>query len=98
MNILETLQLTAEKPAVLQVKNTVKSNVLAIGLKKAQALKKHLSPIPALLIVMKGKILFEIEGNVVPLSQFDTFEIPVNVLHEVTAVEESIFIVIKEKS
>jgi quercetin dioxygenase-like cupin family protein len=54
MVITEALQLSDEKPAVLQIKNTEKSNVIAIGLKKDQVLKKHLSPIPALLVVLKG--------------------------------------------
>lgn len=97
MNILETLQLTDEKPAVLQIKNSDKSQVIVIGLKKDQVLKRHLSPIPALLVVMKGQIDFEMNGNVTSLSAFDTFEIPVNVLHEVTSVEESIFLIMKEK-
>lgn len=95
--MLETLQLSDEKPAVLTVRNTESTNILCIGLKKAQVLKRHLSPIPAYLIVLKGTINFDIDGVATRFSEMDTFEIPVNVLHEVTAIEESIFLVIKEK-
>jgi quercetin dioxygenase-like cupin family protein len=98
MTITDALQMTDEKPAVLQVKNTDKSNVIAIGLKKDQVLKKHISPIPALLVVLKGVIAFEMEGSKTELKEFSTFEIPVNVPHEVTGITESIFMVIKEKS
>ena len=98
MVITEALQLSDEKPAVLQIKNTEKSNVIAIGLKKDQVLKKHLSPIPALLVVLKGTIIFEMEGSRKELNEFSTFEIPVNVLHEVTGITDSIFMVIKEKA
>jgi quercetin dioxygenase-like cupin family protein len=98
MIITDALQMTDEKPAVLQVKNTDKSNVIAIGLKKDQVLKKHISPIPALLVVLKGAISFEMEGSRTELKEFATFEIPVNVPHEVTGITESIFMVIKEKS
>ena len=97
MNILQTLQLTDEKPAVLTVRNTESTNILCIGLKKGQVLKRHLSPIPAYLIVIKGTIDFELDGIATRFSELDTFEIPVNILHEVTAKEESIFLVIKEK-
>jgi quercetin dioxygenase-like cupin family protein len=98
MVITEALQLSDVKPAVLQIKNTEKSNVIAIGLKKDQVLKKHISPIPALLVVLKGSIIFEMEGSRTELKEFSTFEIPVNVLHEVTGITDSIFLVIKEKS
>jgi quercetin dioxygenase-like cupin family protein len=98
MVITEALQLSDEKPVVLQIKNTEKSNVVAIGLKKDQVLKKHLSPIPALLVVLKGSIIFEIEGRKTELKESSTFEIPINVMHEVTGVTDAIFIVIKEKA
>ncbi|HJW17676.1 MAG TPA: hypothetical protein VJ499_11175 [Flavisolibacter sp.] len=98
MIITDALHMTDEKPAVLQVKNTDKSNVIAIGLKKDQVLKKHISPIPALLVVLKGVIAFEMEGSKTELKELSTFEIPVNVPHEVTGITESIFLVIKEKA
>ncbi|MGE5521914.1 MAG: hypothetical protein ACM3VS_18470 [Candidatus Dadabacteria bacterium] len=97
MVITDEIKLNDEKPAVVQIKNTDKSNVIAIGLKKDQVLKKHISPIPALLVVIKGSVLFEIEGNKTTFSTFSTYEIPVNVPHEVTGLEESVFLVIKEK-
>ena len=98
MKIIEELQLTDEKPAILQITNTGKSQVIAIGLKENQVLKKHVTAIPALLVMLKGKIAFEMEQTIMQFSVFDTFNIPVNIPHEVTALEESIFLVIKEKA
>lgn len=98
MNIKEALKLTDDKPAVLQIKNTDKIQVIAIGLKKNQVLKEHISPIPALLVVLEGLISFEMEGSKTQLSAMGTFDIPVNIPHEVTGLYESIFLVIKEKS
>jgi quercetin dioxygenase-like cupin family protein len=97
MNIKEDLKLSDEKPAVLLVKNTDKSNVIAIGLKKNQVLKKHITPIPALLVVLEGLISFEMEGKTTEIPALGTIEIPVNTPHEVTAIKESIFLVMKEK-
>lgn len=98
MNIFGDLHFNEEKPSVLTLRNTDRVNVIAIGLKQGQALKKHVTPFPALLVVLKGRISFDMEGvqTEVPLS--GTFDIPANVPHEVTALEESIFMVTKEKA
>jgi len=97
MNIKENLKLNDERPAVVQIKNTDKSNVIAIGLKKDQVLKRHITPIPALLVVLEGLISFEMEGKTTEIPALGTIEIPVNAPHEVTGIQESIFLVMKEK-
>jgi quercetin dioxygenase-like cupin family protein len=38
------------------------------------------------------------EGRKTELKESSTFEIPINVMHEVTGVTDAIFIVIKEKA
>lgn len=98
MNLKETVQLSDDKPAVVQVKNTDKSQILAIGLKKDQVLKKHITPIPALLVVLEGRVLFEVEGSSTEIPTLGTIDIPVNIPHEVTGLQESLFLVIKEKN
>lgn len=97
MNIPDNLKFNDERPAVVQIHNNDKTNVIAIGLKKDQVLKKHVTPFPALLVVLKGAITFEMEGTATELPVYSTFGIPANVPHEVTGVEESIFLVMKEK-
>lgn len=97
MNIFESLQLSDEKPSVLRIRDNEKINVIAIGLKKDQVLKKHVTPFPALLVVLKGRISFDMEGSKTEIPTSGTFDIPANVPHEVTGLEESIFMVTKEK-
>lgn len=98
MNILTDLKMTDEKPAILQLRSNDKSLVITIGLQKNQVLKRHFSATPALLVVLKGLISFDMEDRLTQLSAFDTFDIPANIAHEVTGLEESIFLLIKDKS
>jgi len=97
MNILNDIQFQEEKPAVLPIKNSDKQQIIAIGLKKNQVLKKHVSATPALIVVLKGQILFEMEGNATELTEMETFDIPPTVPHEVSGIEESVFLLVKDK-
>lgn len=97
MNILDQLHFKDDKPATLLLKSTDKQQIMTIGLKKGQQLKKHSSATPALIIVLKGLIAFEMEGTTTKISELNTFDIPPTVPHEVIGLEESIFLLIKEK-
>lgn len=97
MKINEQLNYSDEKPAVVAIRNNDKINIITIGLKQGQLLKKHVTKIPATLIVLKGRINFEIAGTTHLLVPMETFDIPVDVEHEVIGLEESAFVVIKEK-
>ncbi|RXF70456.1 cupin domain-containing protein [Arcticibacter tournemirensis] len=97
MNILDNIQLNGEKPAVLTIRNTDQVLILAIGLKKDQVLQRHVTPTQATLIVLKGVVSFEMEDEFTRIAPAETFEIPANVPHEVTAIEESVFLVVKDK-
>lgn len=97
MNINEMVQFSDQKPAVVQVKNTDSTQVIAIGLTKEQVLKKHITAVPALLVLLKGRISFEMEEKKTVIETMHTFDIPAGVPHEVTGLEESIFLVIKWK-
>ena len=55
-------------------------------------MKKHTAPVPATLVVLKGEINFLIENQEIRMKQFDVYEIPVNVAHEVVGLaEENLF-------
>ena len=97
MNILKNLQFSEQKPSTLVVSNSEKQMTIAIGLMQGQILKKHLSATPAMIIVLKGTILFQMDGKTTVIDEFNTFEIPATVPHEVTGLEESIFLLIKDK-
>ena len=97
MDILNSLEFSEQKPSSLVVSNSEKQMTIAIGLLKGQVLKKHLSSTPALIIVLKGSILFQMERKNTIIDQFHTFEIPASVPHEVSGLQESIFLLIKDK-
>lgn len=99
MNIIDSLHFNADKPAVHVIKNTEKVKLIAVGLNAQQELSKHKTGVPTLLTVLKGKISFRMEGDIIILSQFDTFDIPINVMHEVEGLaNQNTFILLQEKS
>jgi len=66
--------------------------VLVIGFKKGMILKEHKAPIRSKLTVLEGSIRYKEENRVVELAQYDEVEIPVEILHSVEAVEDSLCI------
>ena len=97
MDIVESLPLNEGKPSTLVLSNSDRQQTIAIGLMKGQVLKKHISATPAMIVVLKGLILFEMEGNKREIKELNTLNIPASVPHEVTGLEESIFLLIKDK-
>ena len=64
--------------------------ILAIGFKKGMILKQHQTHLPAKLFVIKGEVNY-IESEIsITLSEYDEIEIPVNVMHSVEALQDSL--------
>ena len=97
MNIFNELELNTENPAVLSIKKTEKSQMIAIGLGKGAILKKHKTGVSTNLVVIKGAIEFHINDEKLNFNAGDVHEIPVEMEHEVVGLEqENIFILTKE--
>ena len=96
MNIAAQIDFNLGKPHVVSIKKTEKLNVFAVGITEGDALKKHKSSTAAVLTVLQGSVDFEINGEVHMLNQYDVFDIPVDVDHEVRAVVDSIVLLAKE--
>ena len=64
--------------------------ILAIGFKKGMMLKEHQTHLPAKLFVLKGEVIYRVNENTTTLSEYDEIEIPVNVMHSVEAIEDSL--------
>ncbi|MBF8457583.1 hypothetical protein IV494_10375 [Kaistella sp. G5-32] len=97
MNIVENITFSTEKANVFSIKKSDKIKYFAVALGKDAMLKKHTAPVPATLVVLKGEINFLIQGETINMKQFDVYEIPVNVEHEVVGVsEENLFSVAQE--
>ncbi len=97
MNIFENLAFNEDKPSVLSIRKSDKANFFTVGLKEKQVLAKHVTTVTATLILLSGKVDFNISGETVVLREGDVFEIPVNVEHEVIGRDiENIFLILKE--
>lgn len=98
MNITESISFDPNKAAILSIRKTEAVNLFAVGLVNTQVLKKHKAVIPSLLTVLKGSIEFRMKDETICLNQFDTYDIPIDVEHEVAGVDqENIFTVLQEK-
>ncbi|MEB2776002.1 hypothetical protein SYJ56_11835 [Algoriphagus sp. D3-2-R+10] len=98
MNILENLTFHNDRPSVCPIQRTDKTNYFAIGLIQNQLLKKHTANNPSFLTVLQGEIEFYINGEIIHLKEYDTYDIPVMIEHEVKGLKEkNIFTIVQEK-
>jgi quercetin dioxygenase-like cupin family protein len=81
---------TATHPLVKALHKGEQFKVLAIGFKKGMVLKEHQAHLPTTLFVLGGKIIYKEKEVTTSLSMYDEIEIPVNVLHSVEAIEDSL--------
>ena len=70
--------------------------VVSLQIAKGETLKEHVSKIPAVLVCISGNAVFTDEkGTVINLNSGVYVMIEVNIKHEVKAIEESNFLLIK---
>lgn len=97
MNIHENIQYESDKPNVVIIKKNDAVKYFAVGLGKNAVLQKHKTAFPATLIVLKGEINFKFEDRNYHLKTLDTFDIPVEEIHEVQGLQdENLFTVLQE--
>lgn len=96
-NILENISFT-NKPNFYKVKENAAFKQVAVALGKNSVLTKHKTSTPVTLVVLKGEIDFVIDNQHVILKTYDTYEVPVDVEHEVVGLsKENLFLLTKEK-
>ncbi len=97
MNIYSQTNFDGEKPSVISIKKNDKIQMMTIGLAEKQVLAKHSTSVPATLLVLRGKLDFNMGAETIILRDGDVFEIPVNTEHEVIGRDvENIFLITKE--
>lgn len=69
--------------------------VLVLAFKKDMVLKEHKAHLPTKLIVLEGQIVYHSDAEVITLNKYDEFDIPVNDLHAVTALENAVCLLIQ---
>ena len=92
--ILKDLE-SAKRPVAKVLQSGTNFKVIAIGFTKNMVLEDHKTDIPAKLIVLGGKVVYKEGEKMVMLSQYEETPIPAGVMHSVTALEDSLFLVIK---
>lgn len=101
MNPVDTLiaqmRYDSDKPYSVTVRKTDGMRQIAFGLTMQMKIRKHITAVPATVMVLKGSVNISFEDREVLLSEFDTFEIPVNEPHEVTGIQQqNIFVLTQE--
>ena len=92
--ILKDLE-SAKRPVAKVLQSGTNFKVIAIGFTKNMVLEDHKTDIPAKLIVLEGKVVYKECEKMVILSQYEETPIPAGVMHSVTALEDSLCVVIK---
>lgn len=92
--ILKDLE-SAKRPVAKILKSGENFKVITIGFNKNMVLDDHKTDIPAKLVVLEGKVVYKEGEKIVMLSQYEETPIPADVIHSVTALEDSICLVIK---
>ena len=94
--IITALETTAtERPVVKIIHQNESCKVMALGFNKGMVLGNHHTEVPATLIVLDGSVIYEESGRKHTLNKFDELKIPVLVVHAVTALENSVCILIR---
>jgi quercetin dioxygenase-like cupin family protein len=69
--------------------------VLAIAFKSGMTLKDHRTKLPTGITVLNGKVIYRQAEFEKELCQYDSFEIPVNEIHSVVAITDSMCLLIQ---
>lgn len=88
-DILTELE-TSSHPVAKALHKGEHFKVLVIGFKEGMILKEHKAHLPSKLTVMDGSVEYRQGENIVVLSKYDSFDIPVDEVHSVWAMEDSL--------
>ncbi|QXP74404.1 cupin [Tenacibaculum sp. AHE15PA] len=89
-SFLEEVNFNENKPAVSLLLDTDFSKEIRIVFKKGQIMKDHQAPFSIIVQVLKGCIDFGLEGEVKQLNTGDLISLEPKIIHNLTAVEESV--------
>jgi len=97
MMIQEVIKMIPNSQSVITriIRKYVNNRIIVIGLKKGIFLPDHISSVPALLIPIQGKVYFRSDVISIKIQTLEEVEIPVNVMHSLEALEDSVCILIK---
>jgi quercetin dioxygenase-like cupin family protein len=85
----------ATRPISKLIKGGDTFKSMAIGLTKGVTWKDHKAVLPTKLLVIEGKVMYRQEGTEVVLKKYDDMDIPVNLIHSLEALRDSICVLIQ---
>ncbi len=85
----------SETPVSKIIENNECGKIILLAFKKDMILKEHKTNTPAKLLIIKGEVIYTENKHNKTLKIYDSIEIPVDVLHSVKAIKDSICILIK---
>ena len=86
---------TAENPVAIAIQKTATTKAVAIAFKKGMILKEHKTEVPALLLVVKGSVVYREHNLEEQIIIYHEKKIPTEILHSVEALEDSLCILFK---
>ena len=89
-SFLENIKYNIDKPAISIVLETSCSKEIRIIFKKGQIMKDHKAPFAIVVQVIKGSINFGTNEESIELNQGDLISLKANVIHNLTAIENSV--------
>lgn len=89
-SFLENVTFNSSKPAVSMLFETEFSKEIRIVFEKDQIMKDHKSPFPIVVQMLKGNINFGVGEEVTQLKSGDLISLSANVVHNLTALKESV--------
>ena len=92
--LLEALE-NASGPVVKMLQKGPGHKVIVLGFKRGMVLKEHTTPLAAKLLVIDGCVRYMEESGDIVLEKYADFDIPVNIVHAVEALEDSVCLLIQ---
>ena len=89
-SFLENITFNSSRPAVSMLLETDFSKEIRIVFEKGQIMKDHKAPLAIIVQVIKGRIDFGINQELLKLKAGDLISVKPNVIHNLTAIEESV--------
>ncbi len=93
--ILAQLDQTQEGPVIKMIENKEHFKIIALAFKKDMVLKAHKTAVSARLIVIEGEVNYIEADRSIILTKFEDLCIPVDIQHSVTALADSVCLLIK---
>ena len=81
---------TSANPVAQSLHKGEHFKTLIIGFKKGMILKEHRAHLPSKLFVLQGKVIYKQNEVSTTLELYDNIDIPVEIIHSVEALENSL--------